>query len=200
MRLWWFSLMLLPTLAWGDADVITQVLQQDPQPEHFEFCQGGGCRSVQTVSLDQSKWRAVRKLFEPEAENAVQERHQLGEAIALLEIIVGPMTGTDSDRGGTFGNSDYPGQMDCNDEATNTTTYMRMIAREGLLRFHQVADTKTRGFFFNGWPHTTAVIQEIDSGHRFAVDSWFYDNGEPPVILPLQIWLGGWKPADSRAN
>jgi hypothetical protein len=196
MRLWFFSLLLLPALAWGDADAITHVLQQDPQLEHFEFCQGGGCQTVQSVSLDEDEWREVRDLFDPEPENADEERHQIGYAIALLERIVGLKTGTDGDRGGTFGNSDYPGQLDCNDEAANTTTYMRLMAKDGLLHFHEVVDTKTRGFFFNGWPHTTAVIQEIDSGNKFAVDSWFYDNGELPVILPLQVWQSGWRPPD----
>ncbi|THF62290.1 hypothetical protein E6C76_18355 [Pseudothauera nasutitermitis] len=28
-------------------------------------------------------------------------------------------------------------------------------------------------------------------GARFVVDSWFVDNGEPAVVLPLQDWLNG---------
>lgn len=31
-------------------------------------------------------------------------------------------------------------------------------------------------------------------GGRFAVDSWFVDNGEPAVILPLADWLNGGGP------
>ncbi len=31
-------------------------------------------------------------------------------------------------------------------------------------------------------------------GARFAVDSWFVDNGEPAVVLPLADWLNGGGP------
>lgn len=30
-----------------------------------------------------------------------------------------------------------------------------------------------------------------DPGAQFAVDSWFVDNGEPAVVLPLADWLNG---------
>lgn len=53
----------------------------------------------------------------------------------------------------------------------------------------------TRGFILLGWPHTTAVISETVSGRRFAVDSWFHDNGQPPEIVALDIWRWGWSPA-----
>jgi len=31
-------------------------------------------------------------------------------------------------------------------------------------------------------------------GERYAVDSWFVDNGEPAVVLPLAEWLNGGGP------
>jgi hypothetical protein len=85
--------------------------------------------------------------------------------------------------------------MDCVDESTNTTTYLRMMQLDGLLHWHKVEDRKTRGFLiFGGWPHTTAVISEKQGKKKWAVDSWFYDNGVPPAILPLKKWSDGWKP------
>lgn len=174
---------------------VTHVLQQVPTLEHFEFCQGGGCAEVDSVGVSDDEWMQVRNAFEPAAKKAEDEREQIKFAIGLLERVVGPKTGTDGDRGGTFGNSSYPGQLDCNDESTNTTTYLKLMLKDGLLRFHHPIDTKTRGFFLNGWPHTTAAIQD-DSGNKFAVDSWFFDNGVPPVIIPLEQWRSGWKPAD----
>jgi len=84
--------------------------------------------------------------------------------------------------------------MDCIDESSNTTTYMAMMQKDGLLRWHRVVDTKTRGYFIFGWPHTTAVIKEKKTGRSWAVDSWFYDNGIPPAILPIAKWSDGWEP------
>jgi hypothetical protein len=84
--------------------------------------------------------------------------------------------------------------MDCIDESINTTTYLRMLEREQLLRWHTVEDRATRGWFIRGWPHTTAVIRDRKTGELYAVDSWFEDNGEPPHIVPLDKWKGGWDP------
>ena len=41
--------------------------------------------------------------------------------------------------------------------------------------------------------HWSAVIEEKqeDEPRRFAVDSWFVDNGQPAVILPLEEWKKG---------
>ena len=42
------------------------------------------------------------------------------------------------------------------------------------------------------------VIGEMDGddrpGQRYVVDSWFVDNGEPAVVLPLAEWLNGGGP------
>ena len=42
------------------------------------------------------------------------------------------------------------------------------------------------------------VIEAADGadrpGERYVVDSWFVDNGEPAVVLPLAEWLKGGGP------
>ena len=68
------------------------------------------------------------------------------------------------------------------------------------MRWHTVEDRATRGWFFRGWPHTTAVIRDKRSGQLYAVDSWFLDNGKPPFILPLEKWKDGWDPEDAVAG
>ena len=202
MRRWSCSLLLLTviSIAHADGEVISRVLRQQPTLAGFDMCHGGGCAAVERVSLSDKEWALVSGEFDPLPENADQERSAIAKAIGTMERIVGAKTGTGTDRGGTFGNSAYPGQLDCNDESTNSTTYMKLMLQAGLIRFHEVMDTKTRGFFFNGWPHTTAVIREQHSGQRYAVDSWFYDNGVPAVILPLEVWQAGWKPSNSPAH
>ena len=72
--------------------------------------------------------------------------------------------------------------------------FRSMLAKEGLLRWHRVEDRVTRGWFLLGWPHTTAVVSEVKTGARWVVDSWFFENGIPPVIVPLELWKTGWRP------
>ena len=82
--------------------------------------------------------------------------------------------------------------MDCIDEATNSTVYLRLLKNAGLLHFHSQAYRLSRGGLIR--PHNTATIIEIESNTHYAVDSWFGHNGEQPVIIPLTLWKSGWKP------
>ncbi len=171
--------------------------QETLSDSNIEICQGGGCAVVSKARLTIQDWQKIKQIFIPLAINAEQERHKIAVAIGDLETIIGQQTGTSQDRAGTFGNSDYSGQQDCNDEAINTTSYMRLLAQAGLILFHEIKDLRTRNFFFNGWPHTTAVIKQVDNGERFAVDSWFYNNGHAATIVPFSIWKKGYQPKDS---
>ena len=55
-----------------------------------------------------------------------------------------------------------------------------------LLKAHRVIPKQRRIVWFG--THWTAAIAEIDSGAEFAVDSWYHDNGELPMIAPLADW------------
>ena len=176
---------------------ITRIFHQTPTLKQFEVCQGGGCAQSNQLTIGEAEWSSVAQLFKPKASNSADERLQIGKAIGMLEQIVGAKNGTLSDRAGTFDNSEYKGQLDCNDEAINTTTYLRLLKSNGLMQFHEIEDMRTRNFFFTGWPHSTAVIHDIKTGERFAVDSWFYDNGHAAAIVPFATWKSGYKPDDS---
>lgn len=211
MNRWRFSfifnsltLLLFASAAYADSETVTRILKQAPSLSGFEICHSGGCADVSRVSLTKEEWQQVINAFEPKPVDAEGERKAIANAIGLMEKIVGAKTATDTDRGGTFGNSDYPGQLDCNDESTNSATYMKLMKQAGLIQLHEIMDTKTRNFFFNGWPHTTAVIWEKSPEQRdsqmYAVDSWFYDNGKSAVIIPLTLWKDGWKPTNTAAH
>lgn len=170
----------------------------DPAPGLITLCHGNGCISLAQVSLGPEQWQELRDVFQPLARNAEEERERLRRAIALMEKFTGAAIGTWRDKGGTFNGGE--GQMDCIDESINTSLYLTMFQKYGLMRLHRVEDRETRGWFLAGWPHTTAVIGEVasspgaESGRLWAVDSWFLDNGEPPFILPLATWKSGWEP------
>src|SRR5690606_39398494 len=67
------------------------------------------------------------------------ERRAIRKAIAWMEERVGRETGTAADRAGLdFLGAGDPTQMDCVDEATNTTSYLSALAANGLLGQHEV--------------------------------------------------------------
>jgi hypothetical protein len=201
IRLSLCSSLLLTTLqAAAAVSDVSRIYKSPVSLARFEVCFGGGCADSKVVGLSANEWQQVEKFFKPQAPSSLSpetERKNIAQAIGLLERLVGEKTGTAKDRAGTFDNGDIPGQMDCNDEAINTTTYIRLMQQQGLIKLHASEDLRTRNFFFTGWPHTTAVIHEVATGKRFAVDSWFYDNGAPATIVPFEDWKANYVPADS---
>ncbi len=181
----------------ADIHEMSRIFHSPVSLSSFEICHSGGCADVSPVSLSDEEWQQVRAVFANNAQNAAEERAQIAQAIGVLETLVGNKIGTSGDLAGTFANLKLKGQLDCNDEAINSVTYMRLLKSDGLMLLNEIEDTRTRGFFFNGWPHTTAVIHDIKTGERFAVDSWFYDNGHAATIVPFALWKSGYKPADS---
>jgi hypothetical protein len=105
------------------------------------------------------------------------------------------MAGTTGDRGGTFESFGIGGQLDCVDEAVNTSVALAMLKADGLLRWHDPGPVAGRGNMLAGeWPHRSATLVER-GGARFAVDSWFDDNGAPARVVPLEDWLAYWRPS-----
>ncbi len=189
------AVVLLHGCAGAPAQIIADPI---PTPQRIPVCSGYGCRITDTVSLSDVEWHNVRAMFVPRAENPTDERRQIARAIAQLEKIIGPKTETAHDKGGTFPGLFEAGQMDCIDESTNTTVYLRLLATNDLLRWHEVGPDATRGYFLFGWPHTTATVREKSSDTEYAVDSWFFDNGVEPVIIPLKLWRDGWNPPATK--
>jgi len=157
-------------------------------PDNFEVCHGYSCRYKVDVALPEPLWRQVRGIFE-ESTNAAQERKQIALAVSLLEKEAGNISGIENDLPKSVKTKDTYGQQDCIDETVNTTTYLRMLQADKLLRWHQVSTPARRGYFVDGrWPHNSATIEDITRGQLYAVDSWPGANGEPPEIKPVAIW------------
>ncbi|MFZ3087839.1 MAG: hypothetical protein WA123_07225 [Methylotenera sp.] len=201
MRRLSFSLLLFGVLLTSNVSAavtdITRIYQQVPVLNGFDVCTGGGCAEIRHVSLNHEEWQTITAIFSRAGSlaNAEQERSLIASAIGAFEKIIGAKTGTSADLAGTF--HSIQGQLDCNDEAINSTTYMRLMRQNGLIQLHEIEDMRTRNFFFSGWPHTTAVIHELATGERYAVDSWFYDNGFPATVVPFALWKSGYIPPDS---
>lgn len=165
-----------------------------PGTEHFSVCQGYGCKKRNIIIFSSQDWNDVGRHFLPAPQDAAEERRAIGEAIAEMERLVGARNGTSADKAGTFKGAFGNGQLDCEDEAINTTLYLSLFQTKGFLRFYKVGPRARRGYFIHGWPHMTATITERQATTAYVVDSWFADNGKAPFIVALDAWKNGAKP------
>jgi hypothetical protein len=170
----------------------------EPTLADFTVCHGFGCTERSHASLTLAEWRKVIAVFRPRASNAKSERQQIVRAVALMERMVGPQTGTAAHQWThknmlILPNMGDTTQLDCVDEAVNTWTYMTMMERGHLLHFHRVADLSNAGSLTDPNMRNTAVLQETGGGY-YAVDASLVDYGVPPLVMPLATWMGHWPP------
>jgi len=158
----------------------------------ISVCYNYGCASQARVDFSSQQIRKLRQLFKS-ATTPAAERSAIAKAIGLFEQFAGKQTPTWRDKGGNVNDDGADGRMDCIDHSTNTTTYLRLLERLGLLRFHTVLGRVERAPLIVN-VHWAAHIVDRTTGQEYAVDSWFYDNGWPAVIYPLQDWLKGASP------
>ncbi len=161
-------------------------------PPPFPVCTEYNCDYPRTIRITDADWRAIEAMFR-DVGDAAGERAAIRRAIARLETLAGAITGTWRDRPENQGDPADPGQLDCVAESRNSHTYLTLLRDQGLLRWHRVLERQSR----NPWLfdfHWSAAIQELDDGPRFAVDSWYLANGEPPDIQPLEEWRRGVPP------
>jgi hypothetical protein len=163
-------------------------------PTEFEVCHGYGCTYRTTIRLSAEEWEAVRAKFVPRASAPAVERRQIGAAVAAMEFLVGLRTGTSTHQRRAFFNSD-PTQLDCIDEAINTSTFMTLFAQDGLLVHHKVDAIVHQGTLLVFDLHNTAVVVETATGAAFAVDPNMVEATVPPPIVPLEAWRAKWPPA-----
>ena len=176
------------------ADYLHMQQLQQPLVERFQVCAEQGCDSLSTLNFGEQEWGQIKALFQPAPTAAEQERKQIARAVALMETLVGSKNGTLNDRSRNSGLfSGYP-QLDCVAESANTTVTLMLLQQQGVLQYHQVIYPYHRGFFSFQAAHYSAAIEEINTQRRYAVDSWFFANGELPVIVPAQDWKEGYDP------
>ena len=178
------------------------------------ICYNYGCVREEPVSyrsatLDELSARLAA------AGGAARERELLAEAVGRLYRLAGEQLPVAADRRGNYLDGGVDGRMDCIDHSTSTTRMLRLLESRGALRFHRVSEPGRRTWFI--FQHFSAVIEELapacgscmedgmaveepdggeapPPGKRYAVDSWFVDNGEAAIVLPLAEWLNGGGP------
>ena len=130
------------------------------------------CAKSTRVSLSVKEWQRVGAIFKPAPKNARAERQKIAQAIVLMQRLVGAQTGTAVHQWThkdmiILPNRGDRTQLDCIDEAVNTWTYMTMMERGSLFRFHRVAQLSNAGSLTD--PRNTAVLQENGGGY-YAID------------------------------
>ena len=168
--------------------------------ESVSICYNYGCLAQAKIVYDDSQMDALGRLL-GNARDAAQERAALATAVGLLLGWAGEQSPIKADRGGNYADDGVDGRMDCVDHSTTTTRLLRMMAGRGWLRFHRVLDPVRRPYLLIS-THYSAQIEEVapvkvgDLPARYAVDSWFFDNGQPAAVMPLARWLSGEDPDD----
>ncbi len=178
--------------------------------EVVPICHAYGCQATAEIRYTEGQLGRVRGMLFS-AKDAGEEREALSQALGELYRWAGEQSDIHNDKGGNYADDDVPGRMDCNDLSTSTTRHLSVLESRGYLRWHQVLAPVERNVVGVFYIHYSAVIQEkgaaakyavADDGPlapvaqsedfgRFAVDSWFVDNGQPAVILPLEEWKKG---------
>lgn len=184
------------------AHYLDQYAEPDPRPVQFRECHGFSCAFPSRVSLRPANWRRVHAEFTPPAKDAATERRRIAAAVALMQRLVGAQTGTSAHQWThkdmmILPNLGDPTQLDCIDEAVNTWTYMTMMERDGLFRFHHVASLAFAGSPVDPNPRNAAVLQER-GGTYYVLDPSLVESGVAPPVLPLADWLESWPPDLAR--
>jgi hypothetical protein len=167
---------------------------EPPRKNTVYVCHAYGCRIQTPFRFTDADIASIKTVMQKvrTADTPAEERRAVAYAVGWMEKRTGDVIGTSADRPGMdFKASGDPTQQDCVDEATNTTSYLLILERNGLLRYHTVGtpfskENLLRGI--SGWPHWTAVLKENSNDQRWAVDSWIYANGENPAVVEAEKW------------
>ncbi len=167
-------------------------------------CSGYNCNFITEVKFTESEILGIDDIFSVlDNRSPALERKMIAQAIAEIEIITGRVVGTKHDKGGVLENKFIGNKekQDCVDESASTTSYLLFLSNRGLLKHHKIMVPQTRGALIDGrWPHFSAVILDNTNDTQYVVDSWYRDNGLPPVIMKLDKWIYDWRGANKVKN
>lgn len=169
--------------------------------QNISVCNGFGCKYKDIASISEDEWDQIKAFFDPPATSPAEERQQIRKAAGWFEVIMGHHTpiyldkpgddypgrmGTGQNRTGIDYNADTVGQQDCVDDSLNMTTYLTLMEKAGLFKYYRVIGRARRKSAVD--QHFAGQIENIKTGKRWVVDSWFYGYGNLPVVQPTKEW------------
>lgn len=191
------AVIFLAACAKGNGISMMPYNEQHDGPHAFKLCHGFSCSEKTLVELDEKQWEKVTAVFKKPAKTPEKEREQITRAVGILETEVTKAAKLNPDFGEAETFEKDQSQMDCIDEAINTTRYIEFLEEAGLLKHHDPAPPIHRGFFVDGqWPHNSAAVKEENSKEIYAIDSYYFKSGTPANAVPIDVWLEEWRPAN----
>ena len=179
---WLFIFFLITTLC-----LLPAWVRANPIYHNIPVCHGFGCNVESMISLSTAEWHSVTGWLKENAPDPSIERDHIRQAIGWMEVLVGRHGPGREDRALDLKHVAYrTGQMDCVDESINTTTYLKLLEKQNLLRWHRVVERIQRRALFDA--HWGSQIEEIQTGDRYVIDSWFQDNGLLPNVQKTEDW------------
>ena len=163
--------------------IFTAVTNAAPGPQLVLCSYECSTRAEYTVMPDH--WTHIKNLFKPASSDAQDERNRLAQAIALMERDIIMQIASE------FIEEDFADQLKQiftnQDETRNTSKFIALLIDQGLVSQHVLRRSEARRSMF-GVSQTTAVIQSLYDGARFAVDATSSGFGEAPVVMPFKQW------------
>jgi hypothetical protein len=171
-----------------------------PQGDSVTVCHAYGCKAQTSFTFTPSDLSELFVVMTtvPRDDGPREERRAIANAIGWMERRVAPAVGTATDRAGMdFSGSGDRSQQDCVDEATNTTSYLLVLNRHGLIR-HHVVERPFAKDDFGKWTHWAALIREKGSGELFAIDASASANGENLTVKSAASFYVPDGPGDAK--
>jgi hypothetical protein len=156
-----------------------------PADTGVTICYNYGCYIRTRVEFTPAQLDYLVSMFAGVGD-AAAERKVLGRAVGRMYYFAGESTPIWHDHGLNFFDDGVNGKMDCIDHSHNTDEFLNLLARRGLLHYHDIRSRVKRSLFIA--EHWTARIADKANGTEYAVDSWYFDPGEPAAVMPLADW------------
>lgn len=165
--------------------------------ENIEICYNYGCYVKQKINLSNDNINYIQTTFFNTNTTAEIERENIIKAVAFLYKLAGKQTPIFRDVAGNY-NDPANGKMDCIDHSTNTFTFLQVLAKNNLLKFHKIGQIETRYFLHLIPSHYAVSIYEITNNKIYIIDSWYANifDDELPKIFDIISW----KNDDINAN
>ncbi len=164
-----------------------------PTANQVVVCHGFGCAYRTAVDLNGRDIARLRAIFARGQQSPGDELNAIANAVSWFERRIGPVAGTSgrTPRAGPDQSGDS-GEADCIDESVNTTVLLVLASQLNLFRHHEVSAPQSRGYLIDmRYPHATAVVSDLRTGAKWAIDPWTKRNGERPDTMPLERWMRG---------
>lgn len=171
----------------------------------LRICFNSSCSTVEVMTFTADDLAVVREQLAHCPSEALHDRLQrIRIAVWQMEVLAQkyqPILANDR----AVNDQEYgvEGRTDCVDNASNTTTFLRILEDLGELPGWSVASPRVRNRLDLNLVHWTATVIDQRSGAYWAVDSWFRPHGHLPFVMPLADWKQeeiGWEPPLDTLN